>query len=104
MDDCISSRRGYFYLKTSISSLIRSLSLDWNSFIPTQGEWLELSYGAFAHSNYSSLWLYLRFLFWKQYHQHPFQEISIFEVDTAVERRIASRRWYHSPLATVRAQ
>ena len=25
MDDCISSRRGYFYLKTSISSLIRSL-------------------------------------------------------------------------------
>ena len=25
MDDCVSSRRGYFYLKTSISSLIRSL-------------------------------------------------------------------------------
>ena len=56
MDDCVSSRRGYFYLKTSISSFIYlSQTGIHSSGHATVHGWLELSYGAFAHSNYSSL-------------------------------------------------
>ena len=55
LDDCVSSRNGYFHLKrqsraSSISPRLEFIHLD-----ATVHGWLELSYGAIAHSNYSSL-------------------------------------------------
>ena len=96
-------RSGYFYLKTSISSLIRSL---WTGIRSSRYKENGSSYLTVQLPTVTTAasWRYLRFLFWKQYHQRPFQEIYIFEVDTTVERYLASRRWNHRPLAIMRAQ
>ena len=103
MDDCISSRSGYFYLKSSISSLIRSI------WIGIHSPWHNEDGSSYLTVQLPTvttevLWRYLRFLFWKQYHQHPFQEITLFEVDTAVEKHIAILRRFHRPLAARRAR